>query len=58
MTRTIETRAEDHREVSEAQDHITWLKDQSTSTINYVIKELEDEKAERKQAQRTCAIDA
>jgi len=43
----IDARASDHREISEAQDVITWLKDQSSNTINYVISELQVELNER-----------
>ena len=40
-------REQDHREVSEAQEAIRWLKEQSNSTIYYAISELNVELNER-----------
>ena len=43
----MDRREQDHREVSEAQEHITWLKEQGNETIHYAIAELNTELNER-----------
>ena len=55
--REIETRAEDQREWSQAQDAISHLKDCSNRVIDAAIKELEYEKIERNKARTQDAVD-
>ena len=40
-------REQDHRQISESQEHITWLKDQNNETIHNAIAELNTELNER-----------
>ena len=51
-------REQDHIEISWVQDVLSQIKEQSNNTIDYCIKELNDEKEEREQARQAPEIDA
>ena len=54
----MDRREQDHIEISWVQDVLSQIKEQSNNTIDYCIKELNDEKEEREQARQAHEIDA